>query len=84
MLTCVRAAVQVTPAQEDRLRRLLVVIGLVSLALGLAWPWVRRLRLGRLPGDLVIQRPHLTFYFPITTSILLSILLSAIIWWLRR
>jgi hypothetical protein len=84
MLTCVRASVQVTLARKHRLRRLLVAIGLVSLALGLAWPWVQRLRLGRLPGDLVIQRPHVTFYFPITTSILLSILLSAIIWWLRR
>ena len=66
------------------MRKLLVGIGLVSLALGLAWPWVQRLRLGRLPGDVVIQRPHVTLYFPITTSILLSILLSAIIWWLRR
>ena len=66
------------------MRKLLVAIGLVSLALGLAWPWVRRLHLGRLPGDVVIQRPQVTFYLPITTSILLSILLSAIIWWLRR
>ncbi len=66
------------------MRKLLVAIGLVSLALGLAWPWVRRLHIGRLPGDVVIQRPQVTFYLPITTSILLSILLSAIIWWLRR
>ena len=84
MLTCPRISVQVAVARENPLRKLLVAIGLVSLTLGLAWPWVRRLRLGRLPGDVVIQRPHFAFYFPITTSILLSILLSAIIWWLRR
>jgi len=69
---------------SDPLRNLLIAFGIVSLALGVAWPVVKRLRLGRLPGDFAIHRPGFVFYLPITTSILLSVVLSAIIWWLRR
>lgn len=66
------------------MRRSLIGLGLALLALGLAWPLVRRLRLGRLPGDIVIHRPGFAFYFPLTTTILLSIVLSLILWLLRR
>jgi hypothetical protein len=63
---------------------LLVIVGLLIAALGLAWllapaiPW-----LGRLPGDIVIERENLRFYFPVTTSILLSLLLTGILWLAR-
>ena len=64
--------------------RILTILGLVIVALGLAWPWLGRLGLGRLPGDIVIQRNGFTFYAPIVTSLLVSIVLSLILWLLRR
>jgi hypothetical protein len=61
--------------------RLLIIIGVAIAAVGLLWPWISRLGLGRLPGDIFIQREGFTFYAPITTGILVSIVLS-LIWWL--
>ncbi len=52
--------------------------------MGLLWPWLARLGLGRLPGDIWVQRGNFTFYAPITTSILVSLLLSLIFWLLNR
>jgi Protein of unknown function (DUF2905) len=46
----------------------------------LLWPWIGRIGLGRLPGDIFIQRDHFTFYAPVTTGILLSVVLSIILW----
>jgi hypothetical protein len=51
---------------------------------GLAWPWLRRLPLGRLPGDIVVDRPGVRFFLPLTTMILVSLLLSLVLWLLRR
>jgi Protein of unknown function (DUF2905) len=64
--------------------RLLIVAGIVLIIAGLLWPFLMRLGLGRLPGDIVIERPHFRFYFPIVTSILLSLVLSLLIWLMRR
>jgi hypothetical protein len=64
--------------------RFLIVLGLVILAIGLLWPVLSRLGLGRLPGDIVIQRDNFTFYFPLATCILVSILLSVVFWFLNR
>ena len=50
----------------------------------MAWPWLARLGLGRLPGDFHVQREGFSFYFPLTTSILVSIVVTVIIWLLRR
>jgi Protein of unknown function (DUF2905) len=55
--------------------RVLITLGLVILAIGLLWPYLSRLRLGRLPGDIVIERENMTFYFPLTTCLLVSLLL---------
>jgi hypothetical protein len=60
--------------------RTLVILGLVLLAAGLLWPWLMRLGLGHLPGDISIHRPHFHFYMPVTSSILVSIVLSLIVW----
>lgn len=54
------------------------------LVLGLAWPWIGKLGLGRLPGDIVIERKNFTLYLPIMTSIVLSLLLSALLWFFGR
>jgi hypothetical protein len=51
---------------------------------GLLWPWLGKLGLGRLPGDIVIERESFRLYLPITTSILVSIVLSVILWLLNR
>jgi hypothetical protein len=64
--------------------RFLIVLGAVLILVGLLMPWLGKLGLGRLPGDIVIERENFSFYFPITTSILLSLLLSAIFWLLQR
>lgn len=64
--------------------RTLVTIGLLLVAVGLLWPWLGRLGLGRLPGDIVIQRENFTFYAPITTGILVSVVLSLILWLINR
>ena len=62
----------------------LVLLGVALVAIGLAWPLVERLGLGRLPGDLRIEREGFSFYFPLTTSIIVSLVASLVIWWLRR
>ncbi|HET6161407.1 MAG TPA: DUF2905 domain-containing protein [Dongiaceae bacterium] len=64
--------------------RTLIIIGLLIVALGVLWPWLGRLGLGRLPGDFVIRREGFTFYAPIATCILISIVLSIVLWFLRR
>jgi Protein of unknown function (DUF2905) len=64
--------------------RTLIIVGLAIAAVGLIWPWVTKLGLGRLPGDIYIQRDNFTFYAPITTGILISLVLSLILWLLSR
>jgi len=64
--------------------RLLIVIGLAIAAIGLLWPWIARLGLGRLPGDIYIQRDGFTFYAPITTGILVGVALSLVFWLFSR
>jgi len=64
--------------------RALIIIGAVFLIAGLLWPFIAKLGLGRLPGDIVVERPNFRFYFPIVTSILLSIILSLLFWLFRH
>ena len=64
--------------------RLLVAIGLILVVVGLLWPWLGRLGLGRLPGDIVIERENFRLYIPLATSLLISLLLSLILWLLNR
>jgi hypothetical protein len=66
------------------MNRLLVGLGAVLILLGLAWSWVRTLPLFRLPGDIVIDRPGFKFFFPITTLLLLSVIVSILAWLSRK
>ena len=66
------------------LPRLLIVIGITLVAVGLLWPWLAKLGLGRLPGDILIERGNSRFYFPLTTSIIVSLILSLLFWLLRK
>ncbi|MCC6208130.1 MAG: DUF2905 domain-containing protein [Gammaproteobacteria bacterium] len=63
--------------------RLLITLGLVLVVLGLAWPWLQKIGVGRLPGDFTVERGNFRFYFPLTTSIIVSLLLSLLLWWWR-
>ena len=64
--------------------RRLVTVGIILIVVGLIWPWLARLGFGRLPGDIVIERENFRFYFPITTMILISLVLSLIFWLFRK
>jgi Protein of unknown function (DUF2905) len=64
--------------------RVLIMLGVLMVAIGLLWPLISKLGLGRLPGDIVIRRDHVTFYAPITTCLLASLMLSLIVWIFTR
>ena len=64
--------------------RFLIVLGLLILVAGLLWPYLSQIGLGRLPGDIVIERKDVTFYFPLMTCLLLSVLFSLILWVVNR
>jgi Protein of unknown function (DUF2905) len=64
--------------------RVLIVLGLVILVSGLLWPWLSQIGLGRLPGDIVIQRSNVTFYFPVMTCLLISVVFSLVLWVVNR
>ena len=64
--------------------RALIIIGVVLVLLGLLWPFITKLGLGRLPGDIVVERENMRFYFPITTGLLISFVLSLLFWFFRR
>jgi hypothetical protein len=66
------------------IRRILIVAGIVLVVVGLLWPLFARLGLGRLPGDIVVERGNFRFYFPLVTSILISLVLTALFWLFRR
>ena len=66
------------------MQRPLIVIGIVILLIGLFWPWLGKMPFGRLPGDIVIDRPQFKFYFPITTMVLISLVLSLLLWLFRK
>jgi hypothetical protein len=64
--------------------RFLIIVGLAIVVIGLLWPWLTRLGLGRLPGDIYIQGERGSLYIPITTSILVSLALSLLLWLFSR
>ncbi len=66
------------------MQKALIVAGLTILVISLLWPWLSKLPLGRLPGDIVVEREGFRFYLPLTTGILLSLILSLVIWLFRR
>ncbi|HXF89420.1 MAG TPA: DUF2905 domain-containing protein [Xanthobacteraceae bacterium] len=64
--------------------RFLIILGLVILITGLLWPWLSKLGLGRLPGDIVIERENTRIYIPLMTSLIASVVLSLLLWVLNR
>jgi hypothetical protein len=66
------------------IRRILLVAGAILLIAGLLWPFIGRLGLGRLPGDIVIERQNFRFYFPLVSSLVVSVVLTLLFWLFRR
>ena len=64
--------------------RWLIIAGVLLVVLGLAWPLVTKLGLGRLPGDIHIERDGFSFYFPIVTGLVISVVVSLVLWFLRK
>jgi hypothetical protein len=66
------------------MQRALIFIGAAILIVGALWPWISKLGLGRLPGDIRVETENGMFFFPITTCIVISIVLSLLLWFFRR
>jgi uncharacterized membrane protein len=69
---------------SDGMAKWLIIIGIVLFVLGIAWPLLAKLGLGNLPGDIKLERKDYTFYFPVTTSILISLVITLVLWIFRR
>lgn len=66
------------------MQRFFIIAGIVLLAIGLCWPWLSKLPFGRLPGDISIVREGFSFHFPLMTSIVISVIISLLLWIFRR
>jgi hypothetical protein len=66
------------------MQRSLIILGLLIALVGAAWPWVSKLPLGRLPGDIMIDRPGFRFFFPLTTMVIISVVISVILMLFRK
>lgn len=66
------------------MNRILIILGTTLIVAGLIWPWLRRMPLFHLPGDIIIDRPGFKFFFPLTTMLLVSAVISLLSWLLRR
>ena len=85
MAGAVRAlAVRSSYTHLKGMARTLVILGLVLVMAGLFWPWLQKAGIGRLPGDILVQRDGFSLYLPITTSILVSLAISLVLWLIGR
>ena len=66
------------------MQRTLIIVGAAILIVGLLWPWLSQLHLGRLPGDIVIDKRNFKLYLPLTTMIVASVAVSLLLWLFRR
>jgi hypothetical protein len=66
------------------MQRVLIIAGVALVVLGIAWPWLSHLGLGRLPGDIHVEREGWSFHFPLMTSLIVSAVVSLLIWLFRR
>ena len=65
-------------------QKILIAAGILILIIGFLWPWIVKLPFGKLPGDIVVDKPNFKFFFPITSMILVSVIISLIIWLIKR
>jgi hypothetical protein len=64
--------------------RNLIILGLIIIALGILWPWLQKIPLGRLPGDIIIRREGFRFFMPITSCLIVSGIISLILWLFKK
>jgi hypothetical protein len=69
---------------KSPISQFLITIGVVLVLVGLLWPVLSKTGLGRLPGDIVVERENFRFYFPLTSSIIVSLILTILFWLFRR
>lgn len=69
---------------KSPISQFLITIGVVLVVVGLLWPMLQKTGLGRLPGDIVVERENFRFYFPLTSSIIVSLILTILFWLFRR
>jgi len=61
------------------MQKILIILGIVVVLVGIFWPVLGKIPFGRLPGDIIISRPGFRFYFPITTCVIISIIIAVIL-----
>lgn len=66
------------------MQKTLIIMGITILVVGLLWPWLGKIPLGRLPGDIIIDRPGLKIFIPLTSMILVSLAVSLILWLIKK
>lgn len=66
------------------MQKTLILLGGAIILVGLLWPWLGKIPFGRLPGDIVIDKPGFKMFFPITSMLLVSGLISLIMWLFRK
>ena len=70
--------------QMTNVQKILILIGVIIIAIGLTWPWLSKLPFGKLPGDIVVDKPNFKFFLPITSMIIISAIVSIIVWLIRK
>ncbi|MDH5552436.1 MAG: DUF2905 domain-containing protein [Nitrosomonas sp.] len=66
------------------MQQLFITLGIILLLIGVAWPLLSKFPFGRLPGDIMIERENFSFYFPFMTGLVISVVLSLVLWWFTR
>jgi len=66
------------------MQKILIILGVGLLVAGLCWPYLGRVPFGRLPGDIIIDKPGLKVFIPITSMILVSVVVSLLMWLFRK
>ena len=66
------------------MNKTVITIGIILVIIGLLWSYITKIPIGKLPGDIVFKKDGFSFYFPITTMIIISIVLSVIVWFFRK
>lgn len=69
---------------KSPISQILITLGGALIVIGLLWPLLQKAGLGRLPGDIAVEKENFRFYFPLATSIIISLLLSLLFWFFRR
>jgi len=65
-------------------QKILIAAGIIILVVGFLWPWISKIPFGKLPGDIVVNKPGFKFIFPITSMVILSVVLSLIVWLIKK